>query len=724
MPKDRRPLRYRSRAVLSGLLFAAPFLGCSPALTDDAMVDQLNGRFVANDGVYVVADRAWRREGADGGSFRKTASFIVVVKSDAPAGLRFSLTPDPATAEMHFLARWNGHPLWEEARRPGDNGFVVEIDADRLDPGRHHLSLDRVKGPDEPADRARGRNVFTTVEATRLDAEGERPQRILDNGYLARFLDFGVTSRAPTRLSGNLFLGSQRLAVPLRGDESELRFTLDNATGDPARFSATIDGRSVLETEVAPLDHRAVRFEVPSGGREMVLETEGRPGGCLLWGAPHAYRAEETSRPPVLLITLDTTRRDAVAPYSSRPELTPNIAAFAGRATVYTNAYATAPWTLPSHASMFTGMYPSHHRAGVVDDVLAESWFTLAERFRAGGYRTAGFIGGHMTSSSFGVAQGFSVFRDPRGDQEPGNVLTDAAVELLETDGDLPLFLFVNYFDPHAPYSAPAFFRQRLEVPELARTVADHPEWGPYARGEPGSWSAVVNSDAADDDDGLAYLRARYDAEVAFMDAEIGRLFAALDDRGLFDDALVVLVSDHGEFMGEQGLFSHSYRLDRELTAVPLLIKWPGQRDGEVVDALVSHVDLYPAIAAAAGLDVPSSDGIGFGRGDVGRLSARERVFMEEHKSRFHQLPGPFWIADHLFGLQWLDRREVLYDGVIECEQRLGDAWVSADCARSWREGLALLSDAMRATLELDVEVSEADLDEAEAERLRALGYL
>jgi hypothetical protein len=208
------------------------------------------------------------------------------------------------------------------------------------------------------------------------------------------------------------------------------------------------------------------------------------------------------------------------------------------------------------------------------------------------------------------------------------------------------------------------------------------------------------------------------------MDAQIGRLFSALEDRGLFDDALIVLVADHGEYMGERGLFQHSYRLDPELTAVPLLIKWPGQRSVEVVEELVSHVDLYPAIAAAAGLDVPPSDGLRFGYGSVQRLGRRDRVVMEEHKSRFHQLPGPFWIADHLLGLQSLEVREVLYSGRVECQRRQAREWIHADCGSSWGDRLPELSESMRSTLTAATDVSSGDLDPDDVERLRALGYL
>lgn len=724
MTANRRRRRSRRSSFAAVSVFVLLAAGCRPEADVGNGIAGLDGLLVADQGVTVVADQAWRREGAAGGSFRKTAALLVSVTGRPSAGYRFTFHPDGPTSRLHFSARWDEVPLWDEPRRGDEEPLTVDIAAADLAPGLHRLRLDRVKELDAPNDRDRAVNEFTRVDAVRVGPAGDEPQRILADPYLARFLEFGVTSSRPTRLNGALFVGSQRHETALDGRGGELRFTLQNHSPAAARFLAAIDGDTALDVELRAQREAELRVEVPDGSRLLTLETVGSPGGCFLWGAPYFSRPDRVVGPPVVVITLDTTRRDALTPFGSRPDQTPNIARFARHASVYDNAWATAPWTLPSHASIFTGMYPSHHRAGVSDDALAESWLTLAELFRDAGYRTAGFIGGHMTSSSFGMAQGFSMYRDPRAAEEPGDVLTDAALELLEREGDLPLFLFINYFDPHAPYDAPAGFQDRFDVARLAARIPRDSAWAAFARNEPGAWGAIVDGRVPVPDGGLAYLRARYEAEVAFMDAQIGRLFSALDERGLYDPALIVLVADHGEFLGERGLYSHSYRLDPELTAVPLLIKWPGQVEGERVGALVSHVDLYPTIAAAAGLAAAPSDGLDLGAGRVRQLADRERVVMEEHKSRFHQLPGPYRIADHLFGLQWLDAREVFYPGVIECQRRTAGDWRAAGCEHSWSDRLAELPPYMQRTLQLETEVTAADLDEDAAARLRALGYV
>jgi len=709
-------------AVLGVSLFV---IGCAPQDPIEQDFNHLHGLLVTNDGVYVVPDRAWRREGVAGGSFRKAASLLVYIQNEQPDGLRVSYIPEGDTERFHFKAFWDDSPIWDGPRSAENGGLEIEMDAANLTPGLHHLRLDREKELDLEEDRNRGVNVFTRVSIERIDGGVPSHQPITPNGYLARFLDFGVTSQTSNQMSGCLFVGPQSHGFSISSDEDgEAGFVVQNRSREPARFIVTIDGSRDQVVEVEARGSLPVSFRLPSGRRDVTIEVEGVAHGCFLWGAPYFQRKASTIRPPVIVITLDTTRRDSVPPFGGRPELTPVLADLARSSTAFTNAYAVAPWTLPSHASIFTGLYPSHHRAGVVDDVLSRSWVTLAELYRRSGYRTAGFAGGSMASSRFGLAQGFDVFLDPVGAQEPANVITDAAIGFVEKHARDPLFLFLNYFDPHAPYAAPAEFQELVGVEDLAVSLQDIPAWGSYARAEPGAWKTIEQGGAPPSDSGLAYLRARYDAEVAFMDSEIGRFFDVLKVNGLFDPSLIVVVSDHGEFLGERGLFSHSYRLDRELTSIPLLVKWPHQKKDRAIDVLVSHVDLFPTIAGATGLESPASDGIGFSEASVGGLTARMQILMEEHESRFHQLPGPFRISGHLFGRQALDIREVFFPGFIECSRRSGEEWVTEECRSTWEQRIDELPAAMQSTLTLQNDLSAADLDEEDVERLRALGYL
>jgi len=726
------PTRRATDALRSIALAAAvgvTTLGCAPPAPDGVVggheLGSLYERVVADDGLYVFADRAWRREGSAGGSFRKIGGFLVYIQGDAPDELRVTFRPDDGTDRYHFAATWDDRQLWSEARTAVMAPLEAVVSGGELSPGVHRLRLERMAALDEPEDRLKPRNYFTGVDVERRDGGTATPQPIITNPYPTLFLDFGVTGQTSSKLGGCLFLGPHSVDLELSSPlDREASFALQNQSRQSARFTVELDGQATAAADIEARGERPLRLRVPAGDHTLTLRVDGLEIGSYLWGAPHIEPVDPPDRVPVVIVTLDTTRRDRVWPYSDRPELTPNLARFADHATVYTNAWATAPWTLPSHASIFTGLYPSHHRAGVLDDVLDRSWTTLAERFRAAGYRTAGFIGGSMASSRFGLGQGFSRYDDPRDTEETGDVITDAAVDWIERSVPSPLFVFVNYFDPHELYTAPEAFRRRVGAVEAAEAVAGVAGWGGLANGDPAAWAAVRDGRVPQSEAGLASLRAEYDAEVAFMDHELGRLFDTLKAVDLYDGAVIVLAADHGEHLGERGLYSHSFRLDPELVWIPMLVKWPHQRDAAVVDAMTSLVDLYPSIAGAAGVSVPPSDGVAFSAGSTAALEARERIFIEEHESRFHQLDGPAWIADHLVGLQWLDRREVFWPGAIECARREGDRWLDDPCTVAWDERLAELDDAMRTAFERDTDFSALDLDEAEADRLRALGYL
>lgn len=699
------------------------FLACGePGARHD--LGPLNGRFVIDEGVHVFPDRHWRYRDEGGMTLRKAGSLLVWVEGVAPDVLRAEFSPMGATRRFHFRCSWDGAQLWDQPQAGRGKPLTVEISAANLTPGLHRLTIERVKDLDIEKDRDKSKNSFKRIELEEVRGSESARVPITGNAFIASFLDFGVTGQTPYRLDGCLFAGPRQFVQRFSAvAESEVSFILENRSRESARFTVAIDDLDPLEFNVAARAVSPVELKVSPGDHELRLEVSGHREGSYLWGAPQLRPLIEETLPSVFFITLDTTRWDAVPPFGPDPDLTPNLAAFARESSVFSNAWATAPWTLPSHASMFTGRYPSNHGAGVSSEVLDSGWVTLAELFRDQGYMTAGFIGGHLSSSVFGLAQGFSEYHDPDGWEKSGDSVTDSALAYIEKNADSPLFVFVNYFDPHGPYTAPKRFEKAAGVAEAGIPIRDAPLWGPFVRGEKGSWKALREGGLPPNAAGMAYLRAVYMAEVAFMDSQIGRLFDRLRMSGLYDDALIVLVSDHGEFLGERGLFSHSYRLDPELTHVPMLIKRPGQVEGELIHDLVSHVDLFESIARVMGMETPVSNGRPLFPSSSA-LKDREFVLMEEHTSRIHPLLGPSKIADHLYGLQWLDHREILYDGRIECRSLRDDAWSPVGCTVSWEDRLGMLGERMRAAALLRADHAIGDLDREEAEKLRALGYL
>jgi arylsulfatase A-like enzyme len=501
-----------------------------------------------------------------------------------------------------------------------------------------------------------------------------------------------------------------------------LRLHTENASSRPAAFRLVGPDGAEAVSELTPGSAGALDLPLPAGTSSVRMVIEGDPDGLFLWGAPQLARAGD-DRPSVILVTLDTTRRDALSPWGGRTDVSPRLGQLARSATVYDHAWATSPWTLPSHASMLTGMYPTRHGAGVSDDWMVPSLESLAELLAGEGWFTAGFAGGEMCASRWGMAQGFDVYHDPDGFETRGDALTDAALEIVERHGDAPLFLFVNYFDPHALYRAPEPFASRFGVPELARAIADTPVWGDFAGGSGKAWGSIIEGEAPAGPAELEWLEAAYLAEVAFMDHQLGRLLDGLDARRLLDDALVVVVADHGEFLGEDGFFSHACRLDPELTWVPMLVRWPGQTRGDRSAQLVSHVDVFGTALEAAGLPVRSHDGLPLGPEGHDALTARSRVFMEEHESRIHPLFAHMKIAPSVYGIQELAHREVIWQGGMDCGRLSGDRWSTDRCGASWQDRLTELADVARA-LERRDEAEVGVLSEAEREALEALGYV
>ena len=290
---------------------------------------------------------------------------------------------------------------------------------------------------------------------------------------------------------------------------------------------------------------------------------------------------QEPEPPPcALLITIDTTNPGALDIYGTDRGLTPRLAGLASSALVFEQARTVAPLTLPAHSSIMTGLYPLRH--GVRDNglwPLPESARTLAERARSAGYQTAAFVSAVVLSSDYGIAQGFELFDEPRGatpamgeymlERSAREVTTLAQRWIRERDRERPFFLWVHYFDPHAPYEPPPAYL------ELAA--------------------------------GSAYL-----GEVAAMDAEIGNLLDTLEGEVGLDKALVAVVADHGESLGRHQEPTHSIYCYDATMRVPLLLHLPhAERAGERSRAIVSVVDLYPTLLEALELGSPGDvDGV------------------------------------------------------------------------------------------------------------------
>ena len=314
--------------------------------------------------------------------------------------------------------------------------------------------------------------------------------------------------------------------------------------------------------------------------------------------------------PSLLLITLDTLRRDHVGVYADAGGFTPSLDALAAEGLVHEAAYTTMPTTGPAHLSLFTGLYPSQHGARRNGETLPPrlAQRELAARLRGRGYATAAFLTSQLMSRAATGLRGFEIYDAPTGTLRPGENAVDAALAWLRAERRRPVFLFVHLYDAHAPYGSADEKRRSFPVERGAYGWIDEP--GRYA-------TAEERHDMAE----------RYARGVRSADAALGRLVAGVRAQ-LETPPFVAVVADHGETLAdhleERGYaYDHGEFLDAESVAVPLVLAGPGVQSGRSASA-VSIRDLYTTLLAEAG--IRDAEARAAGRRDLRRPSATRRV--------------------------------------------------------------------------------------------------
>lgn len=349
--------------------------------------------------------------------------------------------------------------------------------------------------------------------------------------------------------------------------------------------------------------------------------------------------------PNVILLVMDTVRADRCSVHGYERPTTPYLEEFAEDAVVFDQAWSPAPWTAPSHASLFTGLLPARHglRAGVSRH-LSDARETLAETLREAGWATAGFSNAPPVSRAYGFDQGFELFRemfsDPGWTHPPARRTHQFAAEWAEAmDAEgRAFFLFVNDFDAHLPYRPVDELRERFVQGDVS--VDRQLEAMQFGFGHALEYNLrLVPHDEGQD----ALLSDLYDGSIATLDAEIRTLFERLDAKGLLRDSVVVIVGDHGDNLGEYGLHDHQFSVHRGLLHVPLIVRAPehfvgGRRSTDVVRL----EDLHPTLLELVGLPVPSNlDGVSIladTQGRVARGALGEPKVLIEHAGRM--FPG------------------------------------------------------------------------------------
>jgi arylsulfatase A-like enzyme len=326
--------------------------------------------------------------------------------------------------------------------------------------------------------------------------------------------------------------------------------------------------------------------------------------------------SERSGPVPIILISIDTLRPDHLGCHGYGRETSPNLDRLAAEeAVLFESAYAQAPYTLPSHMSMFTSLYPEAHGSlkpviypegkpgEKVITKLPEAVVTLAEILQSKGYLTSAFTDGGLVSAIYGFDQGFSEYRDERSKGDAPNGFRRFGSPMhawLREHSRESFFLFIHTFDTHGPYNAPDTFVEKLktmppgrELPQIQLKLLSFLHYHDYLE--------------LDRYQSLQEVVDAYDACIRFVDHELGRLFDLLEELDLWDDALIIVTSDHGESFLENGLtIGHSIFLTQEEVRIPLIIKFPhGRFAGRRITQIVETVDFMPTIIKCLDLPVP-----------------------------------------------------------------------------------------------------------------------
>jgi choline-sulfatase len=404
--------------------------------------------------------------------------------------------------------------------------------------------------------------------------------------------------------------------------------------------------------------------------------------GVWLWvGRTHR-------RPNLLLVTIDTLRADHVGAYGYAPATTPTLDGLARRGVRFDAVQAAVPLTGPSHATILTGQYPPVH--GLRDNArftIEAKATTLAERLKQAGWRTAAFVAAYPVAAAFGFGRGFDTFSEGLSEAKPGYVaerrgdaVADAAIAWLRSPATAegPFFAWVHLYDPHAPYEPPEPYRGRFA--------------------------------------------SAYDGEVAFADAQLGRLLDELRASGREAGTVVLVLSDHGEGLGDHGEATHGLLLYESTLRVPFVAAGPGVRAGAVVKQRVGTIDLAPTALALLGLPAATDlPGRSLGPLLAGRTLGQETLYAESLYGRLNCR----WAALRAFTDG--DSKLVtggspeLFDLASDPREERNRATADGGRAAQLRQGL---DRALAAMAPGGDRLKKAAVSAEDVERLRSLGYV
>lgn len=654
-------------------------------------------------------------------------AFFVAAARDIPLTLKGSPYSAPGAPAQVVTLLLNGASVGQVTISGGEAKTVLPEKALRAGENRLMLRYAWTRSPFEESGGKSDdhRRLAVAWNLLRFETGVDEQGRVRGaGGQLA--LPFGWRIDSFQRLPPGAVLALDDLRSPA-GGTGELRVTLQPEGGPEREVGRVQPGSGPVVLALGDAGTGPARLSLTA------LSNQKGGNGLVLWrptiAAPHAAKApaqnprtaavpasfQRASPKPrnVILYLVDTLRADHLGCYGYSRPVSPHIDAFARQAVIFRHTVAQSSWTRPATTTILTGLLPRTHGVNGRRDKLSEQALTLAEMLQARGYQTAGFVTNGNVARSFGLGQGFETYELLPRRHSAATDVNAAAASWLESEWkrDAPFFLYLHTVEPHAPYTPAAPFRQRF-APE----VHDETLTGMrvFHRLEDGSLAPTPELRQS--------LLDLYDAEIATNDAAFGELIDLLARRGLWEDTVVVFISDHGEELFEHGGWEHGKTLHSEVLDVPLIVRAPGA-GVRTVQRQAQQVDVAPTILDLLGLPIPPVvEGRSLAPWILGRApedDAEEEAFswLDQHGFRAASVTTPVWrmIEDRA-----PNAGRALYD-------RHADPGEHRDLAdeRTVRTGYLrahLLAAERRRKGAL--QAGQAVLDEELRKELQALGYL
>jgi arylsulfatase A-like enzyme len=448
----------------------------------------------------------------------------------------------------------------------------------------HPLKLKFTKNPSDGSPLGRQtKNIILAAPPTNLSLRVR-----LKRGYILRF-EFAIIGEGWDDKDEEITFAI--LAEDLKSGDKETIYT------------------NSLHPKDNPLDRNWRRDRVDLSayrGKSIKLEFKTSVADSSLIGQAAAWvnpvlvaKDAEPRRPNIILISADTLRADHLGCYGCPRETTPAVDRLAGQSYRFERVISQAPYTVSSHMSIFTSLYPSFHKVNKVrEDRLDSKILTLGEILYNSGYRTWAVTGGGQVSSSYGFSEGFESYLEFTSPEEDVRIKVAETIEFMDENRESPVFIFFHTYKPHPPYRPLPPYDTMFDPEYKGNIKGDIPTIDAINKGE-------ITATRADID----HLTALYDGDIREMDDQLNELFTYLQQKGADKDTIIIFTSDHGEEFGEHGLYGvHSHTLYQELVYVPLIIHVPRMDpSGVSIPDQVRSIDIYPTILDLAGVKPPTN---------------------------------------------------------------------------------------------------------------------